>query len=55
MVLTAVVMALPVKVWALVTMNRHRWLTRPEIDSAGTDPATLPPPPRRRKALGRAA
>jgi len=59
MVLMAVVMALPVKLWALVTMNRHRWLTRPEIDSAetgtGTGPAAVPPPRGRRKVQGRAA
>lgn len=34
MVVTTLVMALPVKLWALLTMNRHVWLTRPEINSS---------------------
>lgn len=36
MVLVTVLMALPVKVWALSTMNRHAWLTRTDATVLGT-------------------
>jgi cellulose synthase/poly-beta-1,6-N-acetylglucosamine synthase-like glycosyltransferase len=39
MVLVTVILALPVKVWALVTMNRHAWLTR---TAAVQEPAAAP-------------
>lgn len=44
MVAVTVVMALPIKLWALVTMNRHGWLTR----------AVAAPGPAGQEALGHA-